>query len=176
MTKHTRNSDAKKSGAAIVVAFALAMLLGVTTGQAAQSETARPLRVMLDKAEVLPLSGNAAVVLVANPQIADVVLERGRLLFVLGKRAGETRLYVYGDKGQRLIERDILVVPHHERTVTITRGTRATDYGCEARCAPLGFSAGTGEAATSADGPVTAAVGQPATAAPAAPPVTTPAP
>lgn len=176
MTKHNRDSHAKRAGSATAMAIAMAMLLTATTGQAAQPEAGRPLRVMLDKAEVLPLSGNASVVLVANPQIADVVLERGRLLFVLGKRPGETRLYVYGDKGQRLIERDVVVVPQHERTVTITRGTRATDYGCEARCAPLGFSAGVIEAAATGDAPSPTAAPQPVAATPAPAPVTTPAP
>lgn len=120
----------------IALSVTAAGLMIVAAGPAGAADN-HALRVTLDKAEVVPLAGAASVVLVANPSIADVVLERGRLLFVLGKREGETRLYVYGDNGQRLIERDVVVVPQHERTVTVTRGTRAIHYACDGRCATL---------------------------------------
>lgn len=150
---------------AISLAAAVAMLLVAPPSHAGQ-----PLKVTLDKAEVLPLKDAASVVLVANPQIADVVLERGKLLFVLGKREGETRLYVYGDQGQRLLERDIVVVPRHERTVTVMRGTRPMDYACDGRCTAVG-------AAGDAPNEVTpAAAPQPAPQGAAPAPATTPAP
>ena len=125
----------------IAAAFSAAAL--VLAAGAAMADGPAPLRVTMDKAEVVHLTAAAAVVLVANPAIADVVVERGKLLFVLGRRPGETRLYVYSDSGQRVIERDIVVVRQQERTVTITRGTRALDYGCDDRCAVVGVSRGT---------------------------------
>lgn len=104
---------------------------------AAQTEAVRTLRVTVNKAEVMTLNGPAAVVMVANPQIADVVLERNNLLFVLGKQPGETRLYVYNGAGKPMLEREVIVVPQGDRTVTITRVGEANEYSCAPRCVSL---------------------------------------
>ena len=113
----------------ILAAAALAaMTLTASAGHAA------PLRVTLSKAEVVSIDGTAAVVLIADPSIADVVLEQGHILFVLGKTTGETRLFVYDDKGNRLLERDVVVVPQGERAVTVTRDIQPTEYTCDPRC------------------------------------------
>jgi len=111
---------------------ALAGMLG-----SAEAQSDRALRVTVNKAEVVALNGTAAVVLVANPQIADVVLERNNLLFVLGKQAGETRLYVYNGAGKPMIEREIVVVPQADRTVTVIRNGDADEYSCAPRCVSL---------------------------------------
>lgn len=103
----------------------------------AEAQTDRALRVTVNKAEVVSLNGSASVVLVANPQIADVVLERNNLLFVLGKQPGETRLYVYNGAGKAMIEREIVVVPQGDRTVTIMRNGEADEYSCAPRCVSL---------------------------------------
>lgn len=110
----------------------------------------RALHVAIDNAEVVNLADTPAVVLVANPQIADVVVEQGHLIFVIGKRPGQTRLFVYGAGGRAMLERDVVVVPPRDRAVTIIRVTKATDYSCDPRCVALGAQpdggAGTGSA------------------------------
>jgi hypothetical protein len=134
-------------------AMAITALL-ILLGFAASTAEAATLRISLNKAEVIRLDGTASVVLIANPEIADVVLEQNKLLFVLGKRPGETRLFVYDDSGRRMLERDIVVVPQGERAVTVTRAVKATEYSCDPRCV-----------STSDDSPG----GQTAAASPAAP-------
>lgn len=122
----------------------IAALAGLAlTPLAAPSSTAwaevpeRALHVATDNAEVVNLADTPAVVLVANPQIADVVVEQGHLIFVIGKRPGQTRLFVYGAGGRAMLERDVVVVPPRDRAVTITRVTTATDYSCDPRCVAL---------------------------------------
>ena len=110
-------------------------LIGVIGSATAQSD--RALRVTVNKAEVVSLGGTASVVLVANPQIADVVLERNNLLFVLGKQPGETRLYVYNGAGKPMLEREIVVVPQADRTVTVVRDGQPNEYSCAPRCVSL---------------------------------------
>src|SRR6185369_8221543 len=110
---------------------------------ALSAENLRTLRVTVDKAEVVKVDGTASVVLVANPQIADVVVERNHLVFVVGKRPGETRLYVYSAGGKALLEREIVVVPEGDRSVTIIRDTQATSYSCDPRCTAVGPRPGT---------------------------------
>jgi Flp pilus assembly secretin CpaC len=112
------------------------VLVSLSTGALAQND-ARTLRVTMNKAEVITLNGAASVVMVANPQIADVVLERNNLLFVLGKQPGETRLYVYNGSGKAMLEREVVVVPQGDRAVTILRDGQPSDYSCAPRCVSL---------------------------------------
>ena len=130
------NPDRKRTliQRAAVAALALALLALTAAPSLAEANGRRPLRVMVDKAQVVPLSGQAQVVLVANPAIADVVVERGQLLFILGKQPGETRLYIYGANGKPLLERDITVVPQDDHAVTVFRATTTTNYSCDERC------------------------------------------
>lgn len=145
---------------AIVVAI---VSLGFMAGQGfGEPDHHRTLRVAVDKAEVMTLRGTASVVLVANSQIADVVVEREHLLFVIGKQPGETRLYIYGADGKPLLERDIVVVPQNDRAVTVFRNTRTTNYSCDDRCVEINSPAGPTAPGAGPDVP-------PAAPAPAAP-------
>jgi Flp pilus assembly secretin CpaC len=153
-----------------LIATLAALLLAAPSSRAAAPE--RALHVATDNAEVLNLADAPAVVLVANPQIADVVVEQGHLIFVIGKRPGQTRLFVYGAGGKAIIERDVVVVPPRDREVTIIRVTTATDYSCDPHCVPLGpepqISAGAPAGLPPAPSAPAAAPYAPAAAAPAA--------
>jgi hypothetical protein len=117
------------------VALATAIIVcGAATEARAQSARPASLRVSVNHAEVVTLQGPAAVALIANPDIADIVNERGNLIFVIGRKPGTTNLLVYDDAGKRLLGREIVVVPEDGNMVTITRETDVTDYYCEPRC------------------------------------------
>ena len=121
--------------AAVGLALAAAVMLGGAPARvAAQSSEATPLKVTVNHAEVVTLRSAAAVALIANPDIADIVNERNNLIFVIGRKPGATNLLVYDDGGKRLYGREILVVPEDGRLVTITRDTDVTDYYCEPHC------------------------------------------
>jgi len=94
-----------------------------------------PLRVIVNHGTAITLDAAATVVLIADPEVADVVNERNNLMFVLGRKPGATNLLVYDNAGNRLFEREVVVVPQDARTVTITRETDQTDYTCDPRCA-----------------------------------------
>jgi hypothetical protein len=135
---HMRSRGHRRTSAGIA-AFAAAVLIGVPGAAFAQSAApsnpgAGPLRVTVNHAEVLTLRANAAVALIANPDIADVVNERNNLVFVLGRKPGVTNLLVYDDAGRRLLGREIEVVPQQDGMVAITRETDVTEYYCEPLC------------------------------------------
>ncbi len=135
---------------AILLLTTAAVMAGVLGSALAQTDPARTLRVTVNKAEVITLNGTASVVMVANPQIADVVLERNNLLFVLGKQPGETRLYVYNGAGKPMLEREVVVVPQGDRTVTVTRDVQSNEYSCAPRCVSNDRRAATPAAAPAA--------------------------
>jgi hypothetical protein len=115
-------------------ALAAAFLLACPAPVRAQTSDSAPFRVTVNHAEVITLPAPAAVALIANPDIADVVSEQHNLIFVLGRKPGATNLIVYDDGGKRLFSREVLVVPESSGMVTITRETDTTDYYCEPRC------------------------------------------
>lgn len=153
-----------------LIATLAGLMLAAPSGRAAAPE--RALHVATDKAEVLNLSDAPAVVLVANPRIADVVVEQGHLIFVIGKLPGQTRLFVYGAGGKAILERDVVVVPPRDREVTIIRVTTATNYSCDPQCVALGPEPQAAVGPTTGLGPVPSAPAvappPPAPAAPAA--------
>ncbi len=93
-----------------------------------------PLSVTVDKAHVLRLDSDASLVMVANPDIADVTIESPRLLFVLGRAAGETNLYVLDGGGREILNTALVVVPNDEREVTINRNLKEGTLSCDPRC------------------------------------------
>lgn len=150
-----------------LIAGLAAVLLAIPSGRAAAAP-AHTLRVATDNAEVVTVAGTPAVVLVANPQIADVVVEQGHLIFVIGKRPGHTRLYVYAAGGHALLEREIVVAPPNDHAVTIVRDTTSTEYSCDPRCVAVSHALPANGVASTAPVPAAAPVA-PTPAAPAAP-------
>jgi hypothetical protein len=113
------------AGLALAIALALLPL-------AAHAQTG-PIEVALGHAQAVTLEADAATAMIAAPDIADVIRERGNVLFLLGYKLGTTNLLVYDAEGHQLADREVVVTPP-QATVTVTRGTDATDYQCEPRC------------------------------------------
>lgn len=49
------------------------------------------------------------MVLIANPEIADVVVNSPRTIFLLGKQRGKTSLFILGIDGQDILRSEIIV-------------------------------------------------------------------
>jgi hypothetical protein len=152
------------AGAAVAAALAL-----VAPQPQAQSVNTSELRVTLNHAQVLNLEGTAATALVADPDVADIVNERGNLLFVLGKRIGTTNLLVYDAEGHALANRELVVVPDTANVVTVTRDIYANDYYCTPRCVSPPAPSGGSSTASSGPPPGANAAGSPPFNAPTQP-------
>ncbi len=109
------------------------MLVGavlVDTG-AAVAET---LRIPVDKAQLIRLDSDAASVLIADPDIADVAIESPRLIFIVGRRAGETNIFILDGDGREIMNPSVVVVPNLRRRVTVERGFPGALQTCARRC------------------------------------------
>jgi hypothetical protein len=146
---------------------ALRGLLAFAIAPAAAQQ--RMIEVSVNTAELLRLDGAPGSVLVANPSIADVVVEGGKQVFVLGKTPGETQLYILDTNGGTMVRAMISVVPQTARHITIIRGTEESQLHCAPRCAEVGGR----EKKPGASGP---AAGAPALAPAPAPAAPAPAP
>lgn len=101
------------------------------------SWAASPISVEVGKSRVMHISGDAAVVMIGEPTIADVIVERNGLLFLLGRQTGETNLFILDHEGKTVLSTDVVVTPIGARHVTVNRGTTEASVTCNPRCAPV---------------------------------------
>ena len=97
--------------------LALLVALAATPAQAqdAAAETVGPdstVRVELGKGRVIRLPRPAATVFVADPQIADVQAQSPSIIYLFGRRAGQTSLYAV-DENDTLLVRANITVDHN---------------------------------------------------------------
>lgn len=97
----------------------------------------RTIQVPVNGAELIRLGTIPGSVLIANPAIADVVVEGGKQVFVLGRAPGETQLYVLDSSGATLLQAAVSVLPPTTRHVTVIRGDEETYLHCAPRCAAV---------------------------------------
>lgn len=111
-----------------------ALAIALTARAAFAAET---VDVTVDKGTLLRLDTNAKVVLVAEPGIADAVIESPRLIFILGRRPGETNLYVLDSAGREIMQADVVVHPEKPGHVSVHRSDREATLSCVPRCASV---------------------------------------
>jgi len=113
------------SGGALVITMAF------LAGNVSASEN---LRVTIDKNHVLRTDRPVETIIVGNPHIADVSAQSGQLMFVLGRTSGETNILGFDKDGNVVFDKDVTVVPHTTRTVTLHRGALSETFACAPRC------------------------------------------
>lgn len=101
------------------------------------AQAADPLSVEIGKSRMMRLSADPAIVMVADPAVADVVVEEGRVIFLVGLQAGETNVYILDDDGEVVMSRDLVVTPTTQRHVTVHRGVEEATMSCNPRCAGI---------------------------------------
>ncbi len=103
----------------------------MAAGYAVASEN---LRVTIDKNHVLRTERPVETIIVGNPHIADVSAQSNQLMFILGRSSGETNILGFDKEGNVVFDKDVTVVPHTTRTVTLHRGALSETFACAPRC------------------------------------------
>jgi|1185.fasta_scaffold670248_1 Flp pilus assembly secretin CpaC len=112
--------------------------------------------VMLDQAKVIRLPARTSTVVIGNPAIADVTIQRSGVGIVTGKTYGMTNLIVLDAAGEMVSEEQVVVRPADASIVTVQRGLDRESLACTPLCertvklgdAPVNFDAVTGQAST----------------------------
>ncbi len=117
------------------VALSALMLLSVP---AAAADGAPPdaVSVAIDHAKVLRLPTRTQTVIVGNPMIADVSIQKNGVLVLTGKSFGQTNLIALDGGGTMLAESLISVESGGESVVTVQRGLARESYSCTPSCQP----------------------------------------
>lgn len=102
---------------------AAALFLPLTAGRTAQatevvSVSQNALEIEADKGALVRLDGAASTVFIANPEIADVQVKSPRLVYVLGKKPGETTLYAVDRNDKVLVSQKVSVSHNISRLQT----------------------------------------------------------
>jgi Flp pilus assembly secretin CpaC len=128
----------------------LAALLLCATGSAARADV----QVILDQARVIRLPPRATTVVIGNPAIADVTIQKSGVGIVTGKTYGMTNLIVLDPAGDMISEEQVIVKPAEDAIVTVQRGLDRESLACTPLCertvklgdAAANFDAVTGQA------------------------------
>jgi Flp pilus assembly secretin CpaC len=117
-------------GLVLWLAAALASLIA-----AAPAHAANPITVHIDQARIIKLPPRAVTVVIGNPLIADLSLQRNGLAVITGKGYGATNVVVLDKDGSVLAEHNIEVQGPVDPTVVVYRGANEREtYSCTPDC------------------------------------------
>jgi Flp pilus assembly secretin CpaC len=92
--------------------------------------------VNLDHARVIRLPEKTQTVIVGNPTIADVAVQKSGIMVMTAKSYGETNLIALDAAGNMLAESRIIVKATRDSVVTVQRGMDRESYACAPACQP----------------------------------------
>ncbi|PSC06249.1 pilus assembly protein [Alsobacter soli] len=92
--------------------------------------------VQTDHAQVLKLPPKATTIVIGNPMIADVAVQKNGSMVLTGKAYGETNLIAQDASGAVIGESKIRVEAATDNMVIVQRGMERETYSCAPRCQP----------------------------------------
>jgi len=114
-------------------------VFGVATGGllllAAHANSAETsVRVKADEARIVPLVASPSTVIVGNPSIADVSVQNGTLLVVMGRNYGSTNVIALNQAGEEIANFELSVTTSGVHEVSLFRGSARASYNCAPTC------------------------------------------
>ncbi|MGL4242981.1 MAG: pilus assembly protein N-terminal domain-containing protein [Beijerinckiaceae bacterium] len=113
---------------------ALAAVLALAT-PAVANETI--ISLSLDRATVIKAPANTAMVVIGNPGVADVSVQKNGVIVLTGKSFGETNMIALSDKGEMISESWLRVRPSQRTSnVVVFRAGEPETFSCTPDCQP----------------------------------------
>lgn len=118
------------AGRRTFAALALVAFLGLP-GAAMANDS---IDVQMDTAKLLKVPEGTDTIVVGNPLIADVNLQRNNVLVVTGKTYGTTNMIALDKKGAIISESRIVVMTPQQDRLVVMRGPDKETYACNPDC------------------------------------------
>lgn len=119
----------------IVPSLLAALLLGAPGAGAVEADGT--ILVTLNYAHVMRFPEKTSTVVIGNPIIADIAIQKGGIVVVTGKSYGTTNLLVLDQSGTIISESKVTVTgPKNDNTVLVQRGMDRETYACNPTCMP----------------------------------------
>lgn len=152
--QHRRDRRAASILATIVVAIAAAPAFANERVRVAQATlpagktvvgplAAQPARthigalsVVIDRAKVIRLPERAQTVIIGNPAIADIAVQKNGIVVVTGKSYGSTNMIALDASGNMLAESMVAVNAPTDGIVTLQKGGDRHTLSCTPNCQP----------------------------------------
>lgn len=99
----------------------------------ADTPTSGTVTILLDQAQVMKLPDRVATLVIGNPLIADISIEKGGMIVLTGKGYGITNLVALDDSGAVLTQKTIRVQGPRDGMI-VYRGTERETYSCTPNC------------------------------------------
>lgn len=91
---------------------------------------------MMDQAKLVKLPGGADTIVIGNPAIADVTVQKNGVLVLTGRSAGRTNFIALNAAGSIISESMVTVTVPSAGRVLVQRGLDPTSYDCAPLCLP----------------------------------------
>ncbi len=119
----------------LIALVAAGTIAGAALAQ--EADTQPSIAVHVDNAKVMRLPAKTATVVIGNPIIADVTLQKNGVVILTGKSFGRTNLIALDSTGAMIAETTISVqAPREASTVMVQRGLARESYSCTPNCQP----------------------------------------
>lgn len=92
--------------------------------------------VFLDQAKLLKLPNGTETIVVGNPAIADVAVQRNGVLVITGRTPGRTNFIALDANGTIISESFVSVSIQPGNGLLVMRGMDSSHYHCAPNCAP----------------------------------------
>jgi Flp pilus assembly secretin CpaC len=113
----------------------VALSVGLSLSPAAANEPV--ISLSLDRATVIKAPANTSMVVIGNPGVADVSVQKNGVMVLTGKSFGETNMIALNEKGEMISESWLQVRPAQRNTnVTVYRGANPETFSCTPDCKP----------------------------------------
>jgi Flp pilus assembly secretin CpaC len=100
------------------------------------SASSQDLIVNYDQSQLLKLPRPVTEIIIGNPAIADVTVQKGDLLVITGKTFGITNMIALDAERKIVLETRIMVKRDEAKVVNLMRGTLRQSYNCTPQCNP----------------------------------------
>ncbi len=116
--------------------LAFAVLTAALAAGSASAAPADNIMVDIDHAKIMKLPEKIQTIVVGNPMIADVTVQKNGIMIVTGKSYGVTNLIALDGSGNLVVEANIRVQAGGDALVTVHRGMERESYSCAPACQP----------------------------------------
>jgi Pilus formation protein N terminal region len=120
----------------VVRLAALAFVAFATPAFANDQTGLDTIAVQLDQAKLLKLPGGTETIVVGNPAIADVAVQKNGVMVLTGRTAGRTNFIALDGNGAIISESIVTVTAATAGRVLVQRGMDRWTYDCAPNCMP----------------------------------------
>lgn len=126
----------RSSSAHCLAAATIAALTAFASLTPALASEPDQIAVQLDQAKLLKLPGGTETIIVGNPAIADVAVQRNGVLVITGRSPGRTNFIALDANGTIISESMVSVSAAREAGLVVQRGLDKSSYHCAPNCLP----------------------------------------